>query len=175
MISEKNRLIICNTQGESLGEMIFDHDLFLQANLLPSGDDILGGWLEDWQVKGILYFHPEIDSHNPICTTGEYVSMHDPVFPSALRQWLEKHNLYSILLPEPSWELWNTIQQLPLLPDEQFRLGMKLASINENDHSRFLKSLEKLTLEIERSPVTPKKTSKKSDAKPKKVKVSVKK
>ena len=173
MVSEKNRLIICNPEGESLGEIIFEHDLFLQANLLPAGEDVLGGWLEDWQVQGILYFHPEVDQSNSISTTGEYISLHDPVFPTALRQWLERHNLYSILLPEESWEIWNLILQLPLLPDEQFRLGMRLSLQQSQDQKQLIKSLEKVLLEIDKSPQSTK-SNKKSKVADKKVSGTVK-
>jgi hypothetical protein len=150
MTSDKNHLAICDTQGIVLGEMIFDHDLFLQAALQPAGDDLLGGWLEDWQVQGILYFHPQVDSSN-ICTVGEYVSLNSPIFPTALRQWLERHNLYSILIPDAYWDLWNDILLLPLLPDEQFRLGMRLSESNGNEYQAFKKSLDKIIKELDKS------------------------
>ncbi len=168
MNSEKNRLIIFNTNHDLLGEMIFEHDLFLQANLHPNGEEILGGWLEDWQVQGILYFYPEANSTTSISTVGEYISLHDPVFPSALRQWLERHGIFSILLNEDCLKTWYGILSLPLLPKEQFTLGQKLSVCKKEELEKFDKSLDKIIAEMEKSqkvtkpktPVKPKVTKK---------------
>jgi len=185
MTSGKNRLIIFNTQNQPLGEMLFDHDLFLQANLLPLGEEALGGWLEEWQVQGILYLHPETGSKQSVAAKGEYIAMHNSAFPSALRQWLEHHDLFSILLPEECLDSWNNILQLPLEQHELFQLGARLSLCRGADLAQFKKSLAKIIAAMEKSQKpakslkktksSPARTGKKSkSAKPKTAKIKVK-
>ena len=151
MKSEKNHLVIFNTQRQTMGEMIFDHDLFLQADLLPKGEELLGGWLEEWQVQGILHLHPETGSNPSIAVMGEYIPMHNPVFPSALRQWLERHDLYSIILPEEYLDVWNNILQLSLEQNEIYEIGLHLSLCAGTDFDKFKKSLQKIITELEKS------------------------
>ncbi|MDF1496545.1 MAG: hypothetical protein P1P90_00610 [Patescibacteria group bacterium] len=188
MVSEKNRLIIFNTAGQPLGEMIFNHDLFLQATLYPDGEQSLGGCLEDWQVNGIMYFHPAASTRTSLSTIGECVTMHDPAFPSALRQWLERNSLYSVVIPEESWDIWSYIEQLPLSDSEKFNLVMRLSLSEKQNLELSKKSLLKIINELDKLEQEPKplkkskeKTaSKKQKTKPKKmnakkVKVKIKK
>jgi len=141
MTQEKDRLIIFDGSGDCLGDLIFEHDLFSQAMLYPKGEEILGGWLEDWQVSGIMYLHPE-SANSKIATKGEYVPMRSHEFPSALRQWLERRGFYSFIIPESSWELWNNIELLPLTSEEKFQFGILLSGLSQKDQALLKNSLE---------------------------------
>ncbi|MBD3281124.1 hypothetical protein GF391_00050 [Candidatus Uhrbacteria bacterium] len=148
MVSDKYSLIICHTHGRPLGEVVFDHDLFKRAVLYPEGEELIGNWLADWQVRGLLYSHPEIDDKSKLNTISEHVSIHSPVFPCALRQWLEMRGYYSILLPEASWEMWNKIQELPLLPNERFCLALRLSAADPAQHVKNTASMQRALNEI---------------------------
>lgn len=148
MTEEKKRLIICSLQGQNVGELVFDHDLFCEAILYPKGEDLLGGWLQGWQTTGINYYHPEVSDSNDICTVGESVNMHDPVFPSALRQWLENKGYYSFILPESGWRAWSLIQELPLHEGEKLKLGLSLAEEAETKLQKITSQLECLNKRI---------------------------
>ncbi len=157
--------------------MIFDHDLFCQALIYPEGDDLLGGWFENWQVNGILFYHPQVDSISAKGLVGEYVNLHDPVFPSALRQWLEKRNFYSLAIPHEAWDAWNYIQDLPLDDSEKFSISQNLACAKPNELESLQKSLLNLrnAMEKETKKVSPKLKTKSVSKKTTKNKVKLKK
>lgn len=148
MAMDKQRLIICAGQGQNLGELIFDHDLFCEAILYPAGEERLGGWLQDWQTAGINYYHPEVSDSNNVCTIGESVNMRDPIFPSALRQWLENRGCYSFILPESGWRAWSMIQELPLQPEEKLKLGLNLSQAGEANLQKITSQLKSVLKQI---------------------------
>lgn len=151
MPSDINHLIIYSKKHKPLGELIFDHDLFCQALIYPDGDDFLGGWFEDWQINGILYYRAQVDSLSAKGLVGEYVNLHDTVFPSALRQWLEKRGLYSITMPDQAWDAWNYIQDLPLDDQEKFHVSQNIAYADSKQLESLPQGLENLMLAMEKS------------------------
>ncbi|GEM_PF-1334043 len=150
MTIQKTFLLIFNNQGTCLGELFFEHDRFVKAYLHPEGESILGDWLLDWQVTGINYCQKTYSSgNNRVCALSGHVSMRSPEFPAALRAWLEQHGFFSLPLPESAWRAWNIIQQLPLLPNENYKMAQVLAESDSQDKERITALLQELLQELE--------------------------
>lgn len=125
-------LVIMDPGYEVLGEVYLAQGLCRSISLNQRGDQLLGVFIEDWQVHGLEHMQQSLvqTKNGPMDMFGaEKVGMKSQAFASALRSWLDDHGFLHYTLPLGAMAAWSEIQKKDLDNRQKLELALMLASL----------------------------------------------
>lgn len=125
-------LIIMDPVYEVLGEVYLAHGTCRSISLNQKGDQLLGVFIEDWQVHGLERAQQSLvqTKEGPMDMFGvERVSLKSQDFASALRSWLDDYGFLHHTLPLGAMAAWSEIQKKDLDNRQKLELALMLASL----------------------------------------------
>ncbi|HPN15234.1 MAG TPA: hypothetical protein PLF71_03940 [bacterium] len=132
MIHTENCLIIMDPGYEVLGEVYLAQGMCRSISLNQRGDQLLGVFIEDWQVHGLERMQQSLvqTKEGPMdMFSAEKVSLQSQDFASALRGWLDDHGFLHHTLPLGAMAAWSEIQKKDLDNRQKLELALMLASL----------------------------------------------
>ncbi len=125
-------LIIMDPGYEVLGEVYLSQGLCRSISLNQRGEQLLGVFIEDWQVHGLERMQQSLvqTKEGPMdMFSAEKVTMKSPEFASALQGWLDDHGFLHYILPLGAMSAWSEIQKKDLDNHQKLELALMLASL----------------------------------------------
>ena len=117
---------------EILGEVYLSHGLCRSISLNQRGDQLLGVFIEDWQVHGLKSLKQSLiktEQGSADMFSAEKVTMKSQNFASALQDWLDDHGFLHYILPLGAMPAWSEIQNKDLDNHQKLEMALMLASL----------------------------------------------
>jgi|GEM_PF-3571969 len=128
-MSDKQCLVILNSELQPLGEVWFDDDAFSHVMLGDDGEQELGPWIEEWQTQGLD--HVTDDEEDGL--KASRINLRDDDFSDALDDWLQTRGYVSLSLPEQAVPTWHLMQSAYEDPQERFD---QVVSLRDQDDEK---------------------------------------
>lgn len=111
------------------GEVRVHGGAFSHLLLTPAGEGAIGAAVGLWRTKGVPCRH-ELLTHDDGTSRHtfyiEHVPTRDRGFGKAVEQWGADHGLSTVVVQDDRLRLWESLQHLPLQPQERFAFAIAL-------------------------------------------------
>ena len=113
-----------------LGELFTEGGKFSHLTLTPTGEQVLGAQVEEWQLRGIPAVRDIMSTkHDSSYTHDGRVLVRDPGFVGAFRAWLATQHYRGFPMSVEALDCWEAVLALPLEPDERVALAEDLSMV----------------------------------------------
>ena len=120
-----------------LGELWTEGGALSRVVLSEEGERAIGESVASWQTEGVPFCHALSD-----VVYQESVSVRDPSFLEAVRQWSAAMRYQVLTLHADVFACWQLMAQLPLEPVQRYSMLLSLRMLDNEKRTEWMHALE---------------------------------